>query len=303
MLDLISAPTNLGLRPPEAGCVPGTAKAPEALREAGLHQRLARVSRDVGVVLPGRYRDDYRPGRARLRNQEAIVDYTTRLAGRIAGSLGIGHTPLVLGGDCSVLVAAGLALARRGRFGLVHLDGHTDFRHPGNSDDCASLAGEDLAAVVGRHWDAISNLEERRPYIEPEHALHLGCRPDDAYLDEVMATIALTMTSEEIRARGALDAGTAAVELLSCGPVDGYWIHLDVDILDAAVMPAVDSPSGNGLSVSELTTLLSVVCPGAIGADVTIFDPDLDFDGRHARTVATVIETGLARLGDGSSHP
>ncbi len=51
----------------------------------------------------------------------------------------------MLGGDCSLLIGAGRALSARGRYGLVHLDGHTDFRHPGNSAECRSLAGEDLA--------------------------------------------------------------------------------------------------------------------------------------------------------------
>ena len=76
MLSLICAPSNLGLRPPQAGSVPGTAKAPEALREAGLHARLAaRGGTEAGVVLPGRYLDDVRPGVARSRNQETLVDH------------------------------------------------------------------------------------------------------------------------------------------------------------------------------------------------------------------------------------
>jgi hypothetical protein len=50
----------------------------------------------------------------------------------------------------------GLALSRAGPHGLVHLDGHTDFRHPGNSAACANLAGVDLAAVVGLHCPAIA---------------------------------------------------------------------------------------------------------------------------------------------------
>jgi Phenazine biosynthesis-like protein len=72
--------------------------------------------------------------------------------------------PLVLGGDCSLLIGAGLALASRGRYGLVHLGGHTDFRHPGNSTECFSLAGEDLAAAVGLHWPAVADLDGARPY-------------------------------------------------------------------------------------------------------------------------------------------
>ena len=68
-----------------------------------------------------------------------------------------GLAPLVPGGDCGVLVAAGLSLRRApGRCGLVHLDGHTNCRHPGNSAQCASLAGEDLAAAVGRRWPTVA---------------------------------------------------------------------------------------------------------------------------------------------------
>jgi hypothetical protein len=85
---LIGAPSNLGLRPPEPGSVPGTAKAPEALREAGLHARLiASGARDAGTVLAPRYRDDLRPGTARLRNQDAIVTYTQSLAVRVGQCL------------------------------------------------------------------------------------------------------------------------------------------------------------------------------------------------------------------------
>src|SRR5262249_52697984 len=141
-IGLLSAPSNLGLRPPAPTSVPGCAKAPEALREAGLHPRLAELgARERGVVLPGRYADDVRPGS--LRNQAAMVEHGRRLAGRVDLLRAGGLAPLVLGGDCSILVAAGLALRRApGRYGLVHLDGHTDFRNPGNSGRCASLAGE-----------------------------------------------------------------------------------------------------------------------------------------------------------------
>jgi arginase len=55
VIALVAAPTNLGLRPPQPSSVPGCAKAPEALREAGLHARLVAAGAiDAGVVLPGR---------------------------------------------------------------------------------------------------------------------------------------------------------------------------------------------------------------------------------------------------------
>lgn len=114
MIAVLAAPSNLGLRPPQATSVPGCAKAPEALREAGLHARLlAAGAVDAGVVLPRRYLDDVDPDARRLRNQEAIIDHSRRLADRLGALLTDGHAPLVLGGDCRILVGAGLALARR----------------------------------------------------------------------------------------------------------------------------------------------------------------------------------------------
>ena len=77
--------------------------------------------------------------------------------------------------------------------------------------------------------------------------------------------------------------------------LDGFWVHLDVDILDPEVMPAVDTRSEGGLQPSELTELLSglVSHPSAIGMDICIFDPDLDPDGQHAQTLTPVVRETL----------
>lgn len=294
MIGIIAAPSNLGLRPPETGAVPGCAKAAEALREAGLYRGLAAVDAfDAGVVLPGRYRPDVSPGE--IRNQAEIVRHTRLLADRIRCTRKEGGAPLVLGGDCSLLVAAGLALRSMGRFGLVHLDGHTDFRHPGNSQECASLAGEDLAAAVGRHWPAIANIDGAAPYFRPEDVVHAGCRDDDDHVEEVRSLLARVTP-----ARALIDdvsgAAAALLRSLSACP-GGYWLHLDVDILDPGVMPAVDSPAPAGLQPDDLRDLLRILAPGAVGADVTVFDPDLDPDGRLAKLLVDVLTDGLCDLG------
>lgn len=297
VISIISAPSNLGLRPPQPGAVPGTGKAPEALREAGLVERLAELgARDGGVVLPGRYVDDdgSRPF-GQVRNERALVDHSRRLAGRIEEALTEGRTPLVVGGDCSVVLAAGVATARRGRAGLVHVDGHTDFRHPGNSAECGSVAGEDLAAAVGLHWGAIADIDGLSPYFTPARTVHLGHRDDDAHVDEVTALLGGVMSAEAVA-----EAGPSRVQAATHGVTGtGYWLQVDVDVLDPSVMPAVDSPDPGGLDATELTALLQALAPGALGASVTVFDPDLDPDGRYARMLVDVVVAGLASLGGG----
>jgi len=295
MIALVSAPSNLGLRPPRPGTVPGTSKAPEALREAGLHERFSAAgARDAGVVLPGRYVDDDATRSAgRVRNERALVEHSRRLARRLDEVLEAGDAPLVLGGDCSILLGAGLALSRRGGSGLVHLDGHTDFRHPGNSEACASVAGEDLAAAVGLHWPAIADLDGAGPYFDAARAAHLGHRDDDEHADEARRTLGLVVSAAEALAQHA----TRLAERIRATAGTGYWLQLDVDLLDPSVMPAVDSPDPGGLDVDTLTTLLAELAPAAIGASVTVFDPDLDPDGRYARLIAELVAEGFGGLG------
>jgi arginase len=59
----------------------------------------------------------------------------------------------------------------------------------------------------------------------------------------------------------------------------------------------VDIPDPGGLSAAELTELLAALAPRAAGAQVTVFDPDLDPDGSHARLLTSILSTGLALLG------
>lgn len=296
---LLAAPSNLGLRPPQPTSVPGCSKAPDALREAGLHTRLVeRGAVDAGVVLPGRYVDDAVPGKSQVRNQQALVDHARRLADRVDTVLSQGHAPLVLGGDCSILVGAGLALARRGRYGLVHLDGHTDFRHPGNSDSCASLAGEDLAAAIGMHWPAVADVDGHGPYFRATDTVHIGCRSDDDDLPEVTDALGAVVTAAEARTSGMHTVASRARHVVTASGTNGYWLHLDVDVLDPSYLQAVDSPADGGLSPDELIDLLRLLAPAASGAQVTVFDPDLDPDGSQARLLARILSAGLQALGD-----
>jgi arginase len=67
-------------------------------------------------------------------------------------------------------------------------------------------------------------------------------------------------------------------------------------VLDPELMPAVDSPEPGGLTHQELATLLQTLTSSelATGMQLTIFDPELDPDGRLA---AELTDTMVAALG------
>jgi arginase len=294
-LAVIDAPSNLGLRPPGDDCVPGVYKLPGALRDAGVVRRLDALDR--GVVVPPRYHGAW--DGAHTRNEAAIAGYTPRLAERVERSLAANERPLVLGGDCSVLLGAALALRRRGRYGLVFVDGHSDFRHAGNSDAVRSAAGEDLALVTGRGAPVLTDIDGLTPYVRVEDVTLLGVRDDDPDLAELRSLDAHVVEAGAIGRLTSDEVVTDVAARLSAQPVDGFWVHLDADVADPEVFPAVDSPAPGGLRLDALTAILTglAALPAMAGLDVTILDPDLDPDGRQARALAGVLEAALTHRG------
>jgi arginase len=296
---VLDAPSNLGLRPPTATSVPGCAKAPGALRDQGLLARLR--ARDAGCVTPPRFDPgDWRPGDG-VCHAAAIAGYSRQLADRIGAILDAGEFPVVLGGDCSILLGSALATRRRAvadelPYGLVYIDGHSDFRHPGNASYVGAAAGEDLALATGRGQPDLTDLDGLRPYIRDSDVVLLGIRPQDDYRLDLQAAGISMRAVPQLRAEGAGRTAAWARELLA--DCLGFWIHVDVDVLDPAVMPAVDAPSAGGIAYTELELLIAglVGAPDCVGIEITVFDPDYDPDGRHARDVADTLAAGLAPL-------
>lgn len=294
---VLDAPTNLGLRPPTITSVPGCGKAPGALRDHGLLARLR--ARDAGCLTPPRYDPgDWRPGDGVCHARE-ISEYSTALAGRIGDIIDRGEFPVVLGGDCSILLGSALAMHRLGeavggRIGLVFVDGHSDFRHPGNASYVGAAAGEDLALVTGRGQADLAAIEGRRPYFRDIDVVVLGIRAQDEYRLDLQAAGIVNRPVPALRAEGAArTAQWAHEQLADCA---GYWVHIDVDVLDPAVMPAVDAPDPGGIAFAELEILLAglVDTPHCLGVELTVFDPDYDPDGSYAAEIVNTLVAGLA---------
>ena len=206
------------------------------------------------------------------------------LAGRVGAVLGDGHFPLILGGDCSILVGSMLALRPLGRFGLVFIDGHLDFRHPGNSEVVGAAAGAELALVSGRGPERLTDIDGSKPLVRDEDIFALGEREDDPVTRDARESGIEVWNLSVVREVGPGEAAARAVDALRANGVDGFWIHLDADVLDDEVMPAVDSRQTGGLSYAQLIELLRVLLRSdlAVGMQVTIFDPELDPTGRIA---------------------
>jgi arginase len=98
-----------------------------------------------------------------------------------------------------------------------------------------------------------------------------------------------------VRRLGPRPAADRAVRHVLKEGIGGFWVHVDADVLDDAVNPAVDYRLPGGLGVEELGELLRalVASGGIVGLDLTIYNPRLDRDGAAARAIVRALVAGL----------
>ena len=289
---VIEAPSILGLRPT------GVETLPEALLQAGLIDRLR--AHHAGRVEP---ESSYDPGRdptTRTLNAAAIAMFSRKLADAVGAVIDQGEFPVVLGGDCSILLGSLLALSRRGRYGLLFVDGHADFYSP-EANPNGEAASMDLALATGRGPEVLVNLDQLGPLVNDEDAVAFGFRDGGeqaAYRSPPLPAQLLAVDLAAVRRDGVDAAARDAVTHLTRdgGPERGFWIHVDADVLDDAIMPAVDYRLPDGLSWSELTRTLRVALRSgrAVGLELTIYNPTLDPDGAGALELVRVLEDAFA---------
>jgi arginase len=294
---ILDAPSNLGLRPPHPDHEPGVWRLAAALREHNMVSQLQ--AHDAGEVPRLRYsfENDERTG---FRNGSTLALYTEELSRKIGSLIGQDFFPVVLGGDCSILLGATLCLRRRGRYGLCFIDGHNDFCYARDPKwrGRYTAAGLDLALATGHGPDALTNLEGLKPYVREEDVVALGFYEDrDPAVTEFFAIEQFyqskiqRLDAERIRKSGAAETAKIALESLERSDLKGFWTHLDTDVLHQSVMPAVDSPNPGGLTFEQLTSILEVLLhsPKAIGMELTIFDPELDPKGNYAAALVSAV--------------
>ena len=288
---ILEAPSSLGLRST------GVERLPERLLELGLAER-------IGARLAGRL--DPPPNLAgfdpdtQVLNADAIARWTPKLADHVETVLASGGVPLILGGDCSILLGSMLALRRRGRFGLLFVDGHADFFQP-EADPSGEAASMELGFATGQGPRLLADIEGRRPLVRSEDVVAFGFRDAEDQAQHGSQALPADLRAYDLAAVRDLGADVAterAVAHLTRDGLAGIFIHLDADCLDDAVMPAVDDRTPGGLSSDELETTLAVALGSGrvVGLEVTIYNPDLDADRSAGRVLADVLAAALGSV-------
>ena len=277
-IQIISAPSILGLKPS------GVENLPESLINAGLPEKINSVREIIKVPTLNDAYDIRRDSETNCLNPTAIRDFSLNLIMALTEQMNSRNFPLVLGGDCSILIGIMPALKLKGNFGLLFLDAHADFYLPDQSTT-GELADMDLSIVTGRGPSILTDINNLGPYIKDKNVIHIGQRDGEETKQygsqEIKDSDISLFDLVAIRSMGLQKITNEITTQMESLALDGFWIHFDTDVISDDENPAVDYRLPGGLSFQEVTQLLSklILTGKIIGMSVTIFNPVLDTDG------------------------
>jgi arginase len=282
-IGVLGVPTN------SAGKTDGVARAPAVLREVGLIGALERVASvvdygDVSLPAPTPERDPV----THLIDPAGLKALVEAVRSGVASIIEDNRFPLIVGGDCPILLGCLAAFGSAETRGLLFVDGHED-AYPPERSTTGEAADMELGFALGLvdtpSWPG--SLEEP-PRVSPEHAWILGPRDRAAIEAEGGTSLAGRAHVVDDRRLAADPAGIAREAVASLARP--WWFHLDLDVLSTDALPAVDYPQAGGLGWDDLDVVAATaLAAGPVGWDVTIYNPDLDPSRIHAERIVRFI--------------
>jgi arginase len=228
-----------------------------------------------------------------LIDHHGLIAMVTRVRDAVTSILDNGHFPLVIGGDCPLLLGCLAAAKNLKRMGLLFVDGHEDAYLPVQSST-GEAADSELAFALGMadaSWSP--ELAAVLPLVAPADVRILGARDAGLLRAEGVASLGdriPLVDGDHLPA----EPDVATAEAVSHLP-DPWWFHLDLDVLSTEALPAIDYPQPGGVGWNELSLLVTTAMgANPTGWDITIYNPDLDPERIHARRIVDFIRSAIA---------
>jgi agmatinase len=203
-----------------------------------------------------------------------------RITAAVATLLDGGAVPVVLGGDDSVPIPLFHAFEGRGRFTILQIDAHIDWRDE----------------VQGIRLGLSSTMRRASEMGWIEHIIQVGARGTGSarvadYQDALKAGVEFFL-AKDVAAHG------IAPILASIPAGANVLVSIDVDGLDPSIMPGVIGPAPGGLLYWQAVGLLHGVASKATIAavDIVEFMPERDVQQQGAQTAARLVANAIGLI-------
>jgi agmatinase len=202
-----------------------------------------------------------------------------------ASILQAGAMPIIIGGEHTVSLAGAMGIDRilQGKYGLIHLDCHLD-----------ADPDPDRLVYHGSQVAAISRLES----FAAENMVLIGMRGtvnDKEYWDFVESAGMTCFGMRQILELGLNNVVNQALEIAT-RETEGFYLSIDMDVLESAYVPGAEAFTPFGLTVRELWSVLPKLGSNEKlkGFDVVEVSPHYDQSELTAMTAAGIIVELLA---------
>jgi arginase len=297
---LIGAPSSA------AAFLPGSEKAPAALRAAGLVERLQSAGFEVidhGDCAPRLFADDDEHKRA--RNLKEIVAGLNDLKIRAELAVKSGALVLVLGGDCAQVI--GLLTGVRRYYKHVNLlwfDRDADLNTPASTPS-GRIDGMVVAHVIGRGApELVRFFGESALVREPDVTLFGLERLDPPEQEFLSKSPMRHIDAADIQSKGGSAAARDGLTYVHADAHE-FVVHLDTDVIAVEEFSAVNVPGTDGLKMADVRAALSEFAKhkNLLGLVVAQYNPDKDPDGSSAKKLVDLLVEALSARLESAAAP
>jgi arginase len=270
-IQLLAVPYDSGNRGARMGA------GPEALLDAGIERALRDRGHNVHTKIAEL------PENAWHAEIQTAFELMRMLSVAVREARAANHLPIVLAGNCNTAIGTLAGLGEG--VGVAWFDAHADFNTP-ETTASGFLDGTAVATLTGRCWKELARTVPGFKAVPDAYVCLVGTRDVDSVEGELLAESSVDVVQPS-RMRAELSQ-----RLKSIGHhVDRMYIHLDLDVLDAAVATANSYAVSGGLSVEDVEHAVSLIRQQFEIAAVTLsaYEPSADVDGRAARAAIRLV--------------
>ena len=213
--------------------------------------------------------------------RETMVRIETAVASLVERDI----LPVGIGGDHSVSLPALRAVAKRhGPLALVHFDAH--------SDTWPTYFGGELYSAGTPFRRAVEE-----GVVAPTASIQIGMRGSLFRPDDISQSIDLgyeVITGDAMFEMGITETAARVARRVGDHPV---YLTFDLDFVDPACAPGVQTPEAGGPSTRETLSLLRALSPmNVVGADVVETNPLFDGPGQITALLAATVVLEILSL-------
>jgi arginase len=281
----------------------GVDMGPSAIRIAGVAGKLTelghRVIDDGDVVIKNM--EELKVGNERARYLPEIARASAIIARKVERIIGLGHFPLVLGGDHSIAIGtvsglAAFAQSQGKRLGVLWVDAHGDINSPETSPS-GNIHGMPLATLLGFGAGELTSIAGAGAKILPSNVALVGIRSlDSGEKKRLKETGVQVHTMSDIDRHGVDRVMKKALARVTDG-TDFVHVSLDLDAVDPAVAPGVGTPVKGGLDYREAHLIMETVADAGVmtSLEVVEVNPILDAGNASAEFAVELVQSAFGK--------